>query len=170
MDTMGVEQGGCVSDRIYRLVNNEQLHTAQQSELGVDIGLVGAANGHFQHLVLSGVGQADDVVHLAHSRSSDLNALLHLSQLYCAKYQVKAAKTKLLVYTTKETELMAKVDIAVTPIAVDGAVISPSTQATHVGVSGPWLVGTAPVVEADDFEEFKRLDTFSTYSCLYFLL
>ena len=39
-DTQGVEQGGCASDRVYRLVNNEQLETAQRSELGVDLGLV----------------------------------------------------------------------------------------------------------------------------------
>ena len=32
-DTMGVEQGGCASDRIYRLVNNAQLDMSQISEL-----------------------------------------------------------------------------------------------------------------------------------------
>ena len=36
-DTKGVEQGGCPTDRIYRLVNNEELDIAQRSELGVDI-------------------------------------------------------------------------------------------------------------------------------------
>ena len=34
-DTIGVEQGGIASDRVYRLVNNEQLETAQQSKLGI---------------------------------------------------------------------------------------------------------------------------------------
>jgi hypothetical protein len=38
-DTQGVEQGGCPSDRVYRLTNNEQLETAQRSQLGVDMGL-----------------------------------------------------------------------------------------------------------------------------------
>ena len=38
-DTRGVEQGGCASDRIYRLVNNEDLEVAHRSELGVDLGL-----------------------------------------------------------------------------------------------------------------------------------
>jgi hypothetical protein len=149
MDTMGVEQGGCASDRIYRLVNNEQLHTAQQSELGVDIGTVVADNGHLQHIVLSGVGQADDVGHLSNSLS-DMKALLHLSQLYCEKYQVKlvAAKTKLLVYTTKETEMMAKVDLAVNPIFVDGAEITPSAQAAHVGVVRSVVDGNSPHIVA----------------------
>ena len=39
LDSMGVEQGGCFSDNIYRLVNNVQLETAQQSELGVSSSL-----------------------------------------------------------------------------------------------------------------------------------
>ena len=30
-DTLGVEQGGCASDSVYRLVNNEQLETAQMT-------------------------------------------------------------------------------------------------------------------------------------------
>ena len=92
-DTMGVEQGGCASDRIYRLVNNEQLHIAQQSELGVDMGLLAA--DMLQHIVIGGVGQSDDVAHLSNSLS-DLKALIHLSKLYCDKYQVKlvAAQAK----------------------------------------------------------------------------
>ena len=132
---MGVEQGGCASDRIYRLVNNEQLKTAQQSELGVNMGQVVTNTGHIKHNILSGVGQSDDVAHLANSLKS-LQALLHLSQLYCDKYQVKlvAAKTKLLIFTNKETEMIAKVDVAVNSIAVDGVEITPSSQATHVGV------------------------------------
>ena len=51
--TLGVEQGGCASDRIYRLVNNEQLETAQQSELGVDIGLVVTSGGGLVKQILS---------------------------------------------------------------------------------------------------------------------
>ena len=81
------------------------------------------------------MGQSDDVALLANSVKA-LQALLHLSKLYCDKYQVKlvAAKTKLLSFTTKETEMMARVDCAVNTIAVDGAQIIPSSQATHVGV------------------------------------
>jgi hypothetical protein len=36
---VGVDQGGCASDCVYLLVNNEQLETAQKSELGIDMGL-----------------------------------------------------------------------------------------------------------------------------------
>ena len=37
-DLLGVEQGGCLSDRLYKLANNEQLSVAQQSKLGINIG------------------------------------------------------------------------------------------------------------------------------------
>ena len=49
-DTIGVEQGGVNSDRIYKLCNNVQLNVAQKSALGVDMGDV----------VVSSIGQADD--------------------------------------------------------------------------------------------------------------
>ena len=60
-DTQGVEQGGCPSDRVYRLTNNEQLETAQRSQLGVDMGLAVSPSGHLSRLVISAIGQADDV-------------------------------------------------------------------------------------------------------------
>ena len=37
LDRLGVEQGGCLSDRLYKLTNNEQLTVAQQSQLGLEI-------------------------------------------------------------------------------------------------------------------------------------
>ena len=134
MDTQGVEQGGVPSDKVYRLVNNEQLLTAQQSDLGVELGSVATPEGLVRQ-VLGAVGLADDVALLAGSLSK-LQALLQLTKLYCDKYQVKlvASKTKLIVYTTKHTELLSKVDLATTTINVDGLMISPSQEASHVGV------------------------------------
>ena len=52
-DTQGVEQGWCASDKIYRLVNNDQLQTAQVSKLGIDLGLVPNDNGGLTRQVLS---------------------------------------------------------------------------------------------------------------------
>ena len=132
LDTVGVAQGGCPSDRIHRLTNNEQLETAQKSELGVDMGTSVTGSGLSRH-VLSGVGQADDVGLLSSSLQS-LKILLHLTKMYCSKYQVKlvGAKTKLLAFATKETAVRAKVEIAVTRITVDDQIISPSIQATYV--------------------------------------
>ena len=133
-DTQGVEQGGCPSDKVYRLVNNEQLVTAQQSGLGVDLGSVASPEGLIR-LVLGSVGLADDVGLLAGSLAK-LRALLHLTKLYCDKYQVKlvASKTKLIVYSDKHTVMQSRVELATTTIKVDGQIISPSKEATHVGV------------------------------------
>ena len=134
-DTIGVEQGGCASDRIYRLVNNEQIETAQQSKLGVDFGLAVCPNGTVDSLVLSAVGQADDIALISSSLRS-LQYLLHLSKIYCEKYQVKlvGSKTKLLVFNSKDTVLMSQVDLASTTISVNEQVILPTTQAPHVGI------------------------------------
>ena len=44
------------SDRVYRLVNNEQLETAQRSELGVDLGLVVSPSEGLIRQVLSAAG------------------------------------------------------------------------------------------------------------------
>ena len=50
VDTIGVEQGGVNSDRLYKLCNNVQLTTAQLSGLGVHLG----------DIIVSSIGQADD--------------------------------------------------------------------------------------------------------------
>ena len=62
--------------------------------------------------------------------------LFHLTKIYCAKYQVKhvPSKTKLLVLTNKKIEVQAMTDLAINTISLDGQDISPSSQATHVGV------------------------------------
>ena len=134
-DTIGVEQGGCASDRIYKLVNNEQLKTAQQSKLGVDLGLAVSPRGDLSRVVISAIGQADDIA-LVSSSLRNLQLLLHLSKMYCNKYQVKLVgpKTKLLVYNSRDTVLRSEVDLASTTITVNGAIISPSPQAPHVGI------------------------------------
>ena len=53
---------------------------------------------------LGSVGQADDVGLLSSSLKS-LQLLLHLTKIYCERYQVKlvGSKTKLLVFNKKET-------------------------------------------------------------------
>ena len=133
-DTQGVEQGGVPSDKVHRLVNNEQLLMAQQSQLGVDLGRVATPEGLVRQ-VLGAVGLADDVALLAGSLA-ELKALLQLTKVYCEKYQVKlvASKTKLLVYSDKHTEMQSLVELATTTIMVDGQIITPSQEAVHVGV------------------------------------
>ena len=87
-----------------KLVNN-----AQETELGVDLSLAVTPDGELVRQILSAAGLADDVVLLTDSVQK-LKALLHLTKLYCDKFQVKlvAAKTMLLVFTTKETELKGR--------------------------------------------------------------
>ena len=142
-----MEQGGVASDRVYRLVNNEQLETAQQSRLGVDLGLAMGDNGELDRLVLSAVGQADDIGLLANSLKN-LKLLLQLTVMYCEKYQVKlvGSKTKLLVFNTKETVLQSMVEQAITTISVDGEDILPSSQASHVGFVRSVLGNEANIV------------------------
>ena len=134
LDTQGVEQGGVPSDRVYRLSNNEQLVTAQRSQLGVDLGSVATPQGLVKQ-VLGAVGLADDVALVAGSLSR-LLALLQLTKEYCNKYQVKPvpSMTKLLAFSTKGTEMQLKVELATTNIKVSNIVISPSQEAAYVGV------------------------------------
>ena len=89
-DTIGVEQGGVNSDQIYKLCNNVQLSTAQDSGLGVDMGSV----------VVSSIGQADDTALVSNSLPK-LAGLLQLAIEYCKSYHAElvAEKTKLLVYS-----------------------------------------------------------------------
>ena len=128
MDTQGVEQRGIASDKVHRLVNNDQLATAQQSELGVELGSAATPEGL--------VRQVQGDVSLLAGSLAKLRALLQHTKMYCDKYQVKlvANKTKLLVYTTKHTELQSKVELATTTINVDGLDISPSQDTSNVGV------------------------------------
>ena len=77
-DTIGVEQGGVNSDRIYKMCNNVQLSTAQASGLGVDMG---------SHII-SCIGQADDIA-LVSNNLTKLAGLLQLSIEYCNDYHVE---------------------------------------------------------------------------------
>ena len=85
-DTTGFEQGGVNSSDFYKLYNNEQLKSAQDSKLGVNIG-----SG-----VISAIGQADDVLLVSESLHS-LQLLVYLTEQYCLKYRVllEPSKTKL---------------------------------------------------------------------------
>ena len=67
-DECGVEQGGINSSDLYKVYNNEQLSLAQDSQFGVPLGPV----------IISALGQADDVVLLANSLHA-LQRLLDLS-------------------------------------------------------------------------------------------
>ena len=124
-DDTGFEQGGINSSDFYKMYNNEQLVTAQSSELGVDVGSA----------VISAVGQADDVMLL----SNDIYCLRLLVQLtvdYCNKYRVQLEpnKTKLLGYCNKNTEILVKLAAKSNPITINGTPVHFTNEAEHVGV------------------------------------
>ena len=113
-DDTGFEQGGINSSDYYKTYNNEQLVTAQGSELGVDVGSA----------VISAVGQADDVLLLSNDIYS-LKLLVKLTEDYCQKYRVKLEpkKTKLLGYCSKKTELLVKLAAANDIITINGTAV-----------------------------------------------
>ena len=57
-DTLGVEQGGVASDRLFHLTNNELLSLLQSPGIGVDMGTCVEDNGTLLHQVLAAVGLA----------------------------------------------------------------------------------------------------------------
>ena len=87
-DQHGTEQGGINSSDLYKLYNNELLEVLQSSKQGVYLG---------DGLVVSAIGQADDVV-LCSNNLYMLYNLLLLALDYCQKYsvQLSATKTKLM--------------------------------------------------------------------------
>ena len=127
-DSWGLEQGGQNSSDFYKVFNNIQLEVAQESELGVDL-------GGPNPLVVSAIGQADDVV-LVSSDIHALQCLLDLSIQYCVKHHVslRADKTKLQVFSDKKSNLSAFYGSTVSPISLDGLKIKFEDEAEHVGL------------------------------------
>ena len=124
-DKLGVEQGGVISDRIYKLSNNTQLSSAQNSGLGVDLG----------SSVVSSIGFVDDTGHLSDSLPK-LADLLHLTEEYCRKYHVELVpdKTKLLVFAPNKQSLDLYLHKLQNPIIMGGKALEFASSAEHVGI------------------------------------
>ena len=125
MDKLGVEQGGVNSDRLYKLANNDQLHVAQLSNLGIDLGTT----------IVSCIGQADDSV-LQSNDIFSLQNLLLLTMEYCERYNVTLVpeKTKLLAFSPPGQELCVEYSKLISPINIHGNFIPFSETAEHVGI------------------------------------
>ena len=121
-DQHGLEQGGCNSSDLYKLYNNELLKTVQSSNQGIDMG---------DGLVISGVGQADDIALLSNDIYKLFN-ILSLTLNFCKKFNVELCpeKTKLLMITRNSDKKF----IPFNPISINGTEIDFSEQAEHVGV------------------------------------
>ena len=124
-DLLGVEQGGINSDRLYKLANNCQIETAQNSKLGVNIG----------SMVASCIGQADDTA-LISNDIFQLQNLLLLTLEYCERYNVTLVpeKTKLLAFCPPGSESETTYAKIVSPISINGSFIPFSDSAEHVGI------------------------------------
>ena len=124
-DSTGFEQGGVNSSDFYKLYNNEQLKTAQESKLGVNIG-----SG-----TISAIGQADDVL-LASDSLHSLQLLVYLTEQYCAKFRVKLepTKTKLLCYCTDKQRFNVDHALNTHNITINKQPVLLKTEAEHVGV------------------------------------
>ena len=124
-DNIGLEQGGINSGDFYKLYNNEQLDTAQRSELGVQISGV----------TVSSIGDADDVV-LCTNDIHKLQCLLLLSELYCKKFKVElcAEKTRLLAITTRSNQELVDIEKMTNTISLNGANVTFEDTAEHVGI------------------------------------
>ena len=124
-DDTGFEQGAVNSSDYYKIYNNEQLKTAQRSNLGVNM----------KDIVISAIGQADDVVLVSNS-IDNLKHLAWLTERYCQKYRVKlvAAKTKLIAYCTpKQSELVEHAKL-INRVTICEEKVEFSSELDHVGI------------------------------------
>ena len=147
-DERGVEQGGVNSSDFYKIFGKEQLSTAQESKLGVPLG---------RNLTISAIGLADDTGLLSNS-IHNLQYLLRLSQTFCKKYGVSicSEKTKLLVFTTKNTEEKAQYYIKTNPISIDDEKVVFVNSAEHVGIVRS-TAGNLPAIMARFIAHKKAL-------------
>ena len=125
-DTLGVEQGGCLSDRLYKLANNEQHQVAQSSGMGVDV----------THACISSIGLADDSALLSNDVFKLQNLVL-LTEEYCAKNHVELVpeKTKLLCFVPKGHELSTFYYKLMSPVALNNKKIPFVNDAEHIGIT-----------------------------------
>ena len=124
-DLLGVEQGGCNSDRLYKLANNNELILTQNSMLGLHMGGVHCAS----------IGQADDVG-LVSDDIHQLQCILQLAMDYAAEFHIEMVpeKTKLLCYTPRGQKIDTYYWRVVSPVSMDCQMIPFSEEAEHVGI------------------------------------
>ena len=123
LDQRSLEQGGPNSSDPYKVFRKEQLATSQASKLGIKLG----------KQVISGIGLADDTLHVSNNINK-LFYLLHLTHLFCMKYQVELCgeKTKLQVFATKEMDFFVEYAKYMNPIKVNNEKIEFVDSAEHV--------------------------------------
>ena len=134
-DTKGLEQGGIASSDKYKVYNNEQGTSAQNSNLGVTV----------RGITISSITLADDTV-LTSNSIINLYLLLHLTTQYCKKYRVELVpdKTKLLVFSKNAESAEVEYAKLISPISLNGTEIIFSDQAEHLGILRSVSAGNMP--------------------------
>ena len=125
LDQQGVEQGGVPSGDLYKIYNNEQFDTAQESGLGITL----------HDLDVASIGQADDCVLVADNISS-YKSILSLTIDYCTKYHVMLApeKTKLLAFAAPRHKTIVEFSKLTSKFVIKDREIKFSDTAEHVGI------------------------------------
>ena len=125
LDNKGLEQGGVKSSDEYKIYNNEQSRTAQDSGLGVAI----------RDITISSISLADDTVLVTNDIIS-LKHLLYLTTQYCKKYSVELVpdKTKLIAFSNKSCDPLAKYGVLTSGISLHGEPVPFSEEAEHLGI------------------------------------
>ena len=85
--------------------------------------------------IISAIGQADDVI-LASPSPYNLQLLVHLTEMYCARYRVRLepTKTKLLVYSKDKQSLRVDHALNSNTITINKMPVNLVTETDHVGV------------------------------------
>ena len=116
------------------MYKDEQLKSAQESKLGVDI----------DSDVISAIGQADDVM-LAATSLYNLKLLVKLTEQYCAKFKVnlEPSKTKLLAYCNQNQSFLVDNAMNCQQVTINNTPVKLVSEAEHVEVIQS-LVGSLP--------------------------
>ena len=130
-----MEQEGVASSDKYKVYNNEQGTSAQNSLLGVTI----------RDITISSITLADDTV-LTSNSIINLHLLLHLTTQYCKKYRVELVpdKTKHLVFSRNSESTEVEYAKLISPISLNGHEIAFAEQAEHLGILRSVSAGNMP--------------------------
>ena len=124
-DQLGLEQGGINGSDLYTIFAMSKLQMSQDSKLGVKM----------SDIVVSAIGQADDVVALSND-INDLKLLLELNIYFCEKYHIDYCPDKihLQVYSTNLMSDRVNYDRLTHNLMIGGKELEFCETAEHVGV------------------------------------
>ena len=126
-----MEQGGLLSDRLFRLVGNDQLLVAQISKLGVPLQYPNHPTPtQIPKLTISAIGQADDTALFSNDLFS-LNLLASLSDQYANRSNTIFVpdKTKLVAFVNNKLKYILPIESFLNPVSLSNSLIPLSNSA-----------------------------------------